>query len=68
MTLKAKIIIGVVLFILIVGAGYSAKKVHIPKTSKTSFETENQTETTTSQNEMGEIVYKGKFMIQLKTL
>lgn len=66
MTLKTKIIIGVVLFILIVGAGYSAQKVHIPKTSKTSFETENQTETTASQNEMGEIVYKGKFMIPVE--
>ena len=55
MTLKTRIIIGIVLFILIVGAGYSAKKVHIPKTSKTSFETENQT-TISQDEEMGEIV------------
>ncbi len=65
MTLKTRIIIGIVLFILIVGAGYSAKKVHIPKTSKTSFETENQT-TISQDEEMGEIVYKGKFMIPVE--
>lgn len=54
-TLKFKIIIGVILFIILICAGYSATTFHSSSSSNNEYMTE-----------VGEIVYKGKFLMPVE--
>lgn len=54
-TLKFKIIVGVVLFIVLICAGYNATTFHSSSPSNNSYQTE-----------VGEKVYKGQFLMPVE--
>lgn len=62
LTLKFKIIIGVVIFILLMCAYYSAKTIHISSNNDSNTQSIEDTESDIQKEQIGKINYQGKFL------